>query len=337
MTRQVLVISNPTDEHTTRVVKKVEELGAQPLLFYPEAFGHAQCLTLKHCLTQQTTVTTLFIDGQEIDLSRVYSVWYRRPRLLAADPENISPEGLEFAREEWRAVLEATYSLLSSTLWVSHPDRLREAARKPCQLKLAHDLGFYTPRTLITNDPAELKRFYDTCYEHVIVKASGSGWVYTENEAELYYVLTNRLASDDLQANDEISTAPATYQEEIPKEYEIRANVVGRKVMAIKIDSQRSEISRIDWRRYDLENTPYTAYQLPARIAYMCLKLTQTLGLEFGAIDLIRRPDGEYVFLEINGNGQFLWAEDFSDVKVSDALASLLAGITPSLSSATLA
>jgi glutathione synthase/RimK-type ligase-like ATP-grasp enzyme len=58
--------------------------------------------------------------------------------------------------------------------------------------------------------------------------------------------------------------------------------------------------------------------------------------LEFGAIDLIRQPDGKYVFLEINGNGQFLWAEELSGVKVSEALADLLAGVAPPLKSAQL-
>jgi glutathione synthase/RimK-type ligase-like ATP-grasp enzyme len=56
--------------------------------------------------------------------------------------------------------------------------------------------------------------------------------------------------------------------------------------------------------------------------------LIKALNLQYGAIDLIRCPSGEYVFLEINGNGQFLWAEEQSGVKVSDALARLLSGVT---------
>ena len=110
-------------------------------------------------------------------------------------------------------------------------------------------------------------------------------------------------------------------------------NIVGQEVLAIKIDSQHSQVSELDWRRYDVRNTPYSAYQLPTEIEKKCLQLTQRMGLEFGAIDLIRTPDGEYVFLEINGNGQFLWAEELSGVNVSDSLACLLAGIAPLLKS----
>lgn len=148
--------------------------------------------------------------------------------------------------------------------------------------------------------------------------------------------MTNRIDISDVQADDEIAIAPVTFQEEIPKEYEIRVNIVGQQVLAIRIDSQRSEVSKLDWRRYDVQNTPYTPYTLPPEISANCLKLTQYFGLEFGAIDLIRQPDGKYVFLEINGNGQFLWAEELSGVKVSESLADLLAGVVPPLKSAQL-
>ena len=34
-----------------------------------------------------------------------------------------------------------------------------------------------------------------------------------------------------------------------------------------------------------------------------------SLGLKFGCFDFIVTPDGEYVFLEVNEAGQFLWIE----------------------------
>jgi glutathione synthase/RimK-type ligase-like ATP-grasp enzyme len=226
----------------------------------------------------------------------------------------LNPEDLEFARDEWRAALEAAYALCCGALWVSHPDRLREAARKPAQLLMAQDLGLQVPRTCITNDEQVAAEFIHRCNGRVIVKATGAGWISTQDGSEVAYVLTNRLGEEDYAALGDVALAPVTFQEEIPKAYEVRVHVVGQEVLAIRIDSQKSSISALDWRRYDIERTPYSPYSLPQEVARQCATLTRRCGLQFGAIDLIRTPEGEYVFLEINGNGQFLWAEELSGV-----------------------
>ena len=49
-----------------------------------------------------------------------------------------------------------------------------------------------------------------------------------------------------------------------------------------------------------------------------------SLRLTFGAIDLIETPKGEYVFLEINPNGQWLWLDDMLDLGISAAVADWL-------------
>lgn len=334
MDKSVLIISNPEDEHTARVAAHIRQIGGVPILFYPEELGHSIVFRSHHDGAGFPAHQMLVIDGEPLDLSQVSSIWYRRPRLQPADEEAMSYEGVMFARDEWKAALEGAYALLDDKLWVSHPDHLYLAARKPYQLRLAAELGLRTPRTLITNDPDQVRTFFRSCDGQVVVKATGSGWVYAQDGDDVYYVLTNRLTLDELDADDAIKTSPLTLQEEIAKVYEVRANVVGQQVLAIRIDSQASPESALDWRRYDLPHTPYAPYVLPDNIARKCLQLTQRLGLEFGAIDLIRTPMGEYVFLEINGNGQFLWAEEHSGVGISAALANLLVGNAPALRSA---
>jgi D-alanine-D-alanine ligase-like ATP-grasp enzyme len=48
-------------------------------------------------------------------------------------------------------------------------------------------------------------------------------------------------------------------------------------------------------------------------------------GLNYGAIDMIITPDGEYVFLEINPVGEFFWLEIFSPhFPISQAIAEIL-------------
>jgi glutathione synthase/RimK-type ligase-like ATP-grasp enzyme len=48
------------------------------------------------------------------------------------------------------------------------------------------------------------------------------------------------------------------------------------------------------------------------------------MGLNFGCIDLIVRPTGDYVFLECNPNGQWLWIELATGQKISASIAEWL-------------
>lgn len=328
----MLVISNPEDEHTKVVCDKIRNLGGTAYLFFPEELGQQAKLVLDSGARSSVSARlVLSREMREVNLASIFSVWYRRPRTPALGSFGLDREGQEFALDEWRAALEGMYALMDQSIWVSHPSNLRVAAQKPLQIKYAQELGFVTPHTLITNSPIEASCFIDEYNGRVVVKPTGIGWVYTNDDRDVTYILTNRLGHDDRGALDDIEIAPITIQEEIAKAYEIRANVVGQQIYAIKIDSQKSPLSSLDWRRYDVERTPYTPYVLPDRVERQCLMLACRFGLQFGAIDLVRRPDGEYVFLEINGNGQFLWAEELSGVEVSSGLAKLLTGITPPL------
>jgi D-alanine-D-alanine ligase-like ATP-grasp enzyme len=48
------------------------------------------------------------------------------------------------------------------------------------------------------------------------------------------------------------------------------------------------------------------------------------LSLTYGAIDLVLTPDGRYVFLEINPNGQWLWIDEMLSLGISHSIAEWL-------------
>ena len=50
----------------------------------------------------------------------------------------------------------------------------------------------------------------------------------------------------------------------------------------------------------------------------------KNLGLQFGAIDLALTADRDYVFLEVNPNGECVWIEDQLRFPISDAIAKYL-------------
>ena len=58
---------------------------------------------------------------------------------------------------------------------------------------------------------------------------------------------------------------------------------------------------------------------LPERVSEACRDLVQRLGLAFGAIDLLQTTSEEYVFLEVNPNGQWHWLEQITGVRLTAA------------------
>lgn len=120
--------------------------------------------------------------------------------------------------------------------------------------------------------------------------------------------------------------SPAIYQELIPKRFDLRVTIVGHKIYAAAIDSQSDPAAALDWRQTDNPRLPHHPVTLPDEISDKLLRMMEALRLTFGAVDMVLTPDGEYVFLEVNPNGQWLWIDDTLGYGISHAVAEWLAG-----------
>ena len=103
--------------------------------------------------------------------------------------------------------------------------------------------------------------------------------------------------------------------------YEIRVTVIDKKVFASSVYSQSNENTKNDWRKEKLE---FSKVEIPKEISNKCITLLQELNIKFGAIDLIKTPEDEYVFLEINPNGQWAWIESQTGQEMSDEIIKFL-------------
>jgi glutathione synthase/RimK-type ligase-like ATP-grasp enzyme len=261
----------------------------------------------------------LRLPAGDFALDEVRSVWFAGPNRLG--PHSIAPSGHAgyFARER-EAALAGLYGALRQAFWVSHPNAIYAADDKVTQLEVAAGLGLRIPRTLITNDTVAARHFFDSCAGAAIVKTFRG--VISWNATTQARVLTNRLT---VQHFDQMRLeAPCLFQEYVPKDVELRVTVIGRRVLAVEIDSQRSQRGRDDWRRLAVEDLSFTPCTLPADIETACVRLLEHYGLAFGAIDMIRRPDGALVFLELNANGQFVGLKYAAGLPVLEVLADML-------------
>lgn len=256
-------------------------------------------------------------EGRVLNWERVTSIWYRRPREFEFDSD-MSDSARRFARSE---SLSGLGGLLRATeaVWVNHPEKLVSAEYKPYQLAAAVRCGFEVPLTLLTNDPDAVRDFHDRCDGEIIYKTLSSGFVATEEGTRAIY--TSRVKREDLADAEQIRRAACLFRELVPRRFDVRIVVVDQSVFAIAIGSPENTV---DWRA-DYTSLSYQQHALPEPVHDALLRLTTELGLKFAAIDMILTPDGRYVFLEVNPNGQCAWLERATGAPVSSALVDLLA------------
>jgi glutathione synthase/RimK-type ligase-like ATP-grasp enzyme len=261
------------------------------------------------------------LPHRTIHLAEIRSVWYRRPLASKVSSAVVDSAAREFCVTESRETLEGLWRAMPC-LWVSHPDSIHAAEHKLFQLKVAVDVGFTIPETLVTNSPNEAQS-YCHCDNLLVYKPLRRGRI-TRGE-DVSYIYTNVVEQKHASRIENVRFAPSLFQLYIDKAVEIRATVVSEQVFAVELHSQEISEARHDWRRVEMERLPHEPHQLPHDVESKCIQLVRTLGLRFGAIDLILTPEGEYVFLEINPNGQWAWIQEICpDLHIREALIDLL-------------
>ncbi len=312
MTNNVLIISTKVDSATDDVVNRLNQRGVRLHRLNTEDFPFSKTITY-----EPGRGPVLWVEGERVPAPS--TIWYRRirtPSTPAGMDEGIS----DFCRTETRAAITGSV-IGSSARWMSMPSAIWAAEHKPFQLTMAAQHGLTIPRTLITIDPAKIRQAYRE-FKGMIVKPTRTGHL-IKNGVE-HAIYTSRVLAEHLEEIDSARWSPSIYQEHTPKRYDIRVTIVGRTVFAAAIDSQSDPAATTDWRQTTNPNLPHLPHTLPTGITERLLALMRSLQLTFGAIDLIQTPDGEYIFLEVNPNGQWLWLDDALDLGISDAIADWL-------------
>lgn len=309
----ILAISEPADEHATAVLRQLERDGVDARLLDLSAFP--QDLAVAMAYDRTDGAEALRCSFGETALDAFGAVWWRRPQPFELSPELQRDVDRSFAYTECRSALDGLWRTLDA-FWVNDPTRDDDAARKPYQLRVAQQVGFEIPRTLITNDPERAGSFVDEHGpERTVYKAfSGTerAWretrVFRENETELL---------------DAVRHAPVIFQEYVPAAVDLRVTVMGDRVFPAAIHSQETDYP-VDY-RMTIDSARVEPTRLPDPVVERIRDYVDRLGLVYGAIDMRRTPDGRYVFLEINPSGQWLFVEERTGQPMTETFARLLA------------
>ena len=244
-------------------------------------------------------------------------VWCRKPTLV--DVSGTTEAITRHKNQELAKVATNLAALLRDCHWVNDFFAESAASNKLFQLVTAAQLGLKVPRWICTNSRARVEAFAAEVEGRIVAKClyygyfQGGSWIPTTE------VHLDSLPSVHLGI-------PMIFQEYVEKEYELRITVIGEHLFSCRIDSQKAvkKETRIDWRHYDLPNTPHTEVELPEELESLIMELMRGLGLVMGCIDFIVTPAREYVFLEVNSSGQWGWIECLTGMPITRTLAEYL-------------
>lgn len=249
-----------------------------------------------------------FIDGD-------WNIWNRRlldPDMIKKAPKNIEEMVFEETQRTWDGLLQSHLGKV-----VNRPLNQKIANNKINQLVLAKKLGgVYVPNTVVTNDPLVVKEFYEDNDENICFKLQKG--IVLESSNGYLTVYTNKVSKGDLENVNLVSSHPCLFQEYIEKDFEFRVVSTKKGNHSIGIYSQNSDISKVDYRKYDFDNVPYEKINLPIETENFCSNMLNHYNLDFGVFDFIRSENGEDVFLELNPNGQWLWLEDLAKYNLTE-------------------
>ena len=306
----ILIISHLADEHAVEVIKHLDRNKADVLLMDTSRFPREIRVNIGYDSGIPSTITAR-VNGTPHNLTAVRSVWWRRPQPFALDVNMSNADDRNFAAGECHAAITGIWSCLDAH-WINIPERDEVAARKAYQLKVASGLGLRVPRTLITNDPVKATAFINEEGEKGVIYKAFSA-------TERSWLETRLLKPEERILLDSVQFAPVIFQEYIRADIDLRITVIGDDIFAAEILSGQTDY-RVDF-RMTMHQAEIRPHVLPEEIRSKLLLLMKSLGLVYGAIDMRLTTEGEYVFLEINPAGQWLFIEERTNQPITESLA----------------
>lgn len=252
-------------------------------------------------------------EGSALQFNQVQAVWYRRwlrnrqherADLLVGPLSTRNKLHYDIKRHltlESQRLSSFLFAHLDNIPWLSEPttsdiDKLRA-------LELAAKAGLRTPATLITSERQDVQKFFSS-FNSIITKPVGEVEMFLDGE-RVHYMYTRELDRAEVDALPQ-RFATSLFQERVEKAFELRVFYLDGTCDAMAIFSQLDPQTQADFRQYNYARpNRYVPYQLSPQTTEKIRQLMSSLKLGTGSIDLIRTPEKEDVFLEVNPIGQF--------------------------------
>ncbi len=273
---------------------------------------------------QEESLIEIIDSKKKFQIKDITSVWYRKPDPISLSHFKMEQAGIEYVEAEITEVILGLYALLNDKFWINNPFKTKTSHRKLLQLQVAKNVGFKIPQTLITNDEQTVLSFAESLNWDIAIKSFGAISVTTHevDQQKQFGIWTRRLCKEELLAvQSKIKYLPTLYQEYIKKKFELRITCVGKEIFGCRIDSQEKPETSEDM-RFNVRSLKHQPFDCSA-ISRMLQDYLDYFKINFGCFDIAVDENDQYVFFECNPNGQWLWIEQLTGMKISKSIAEL--------------
>lgn len=187
------------------------------------------------------------------------------------------------------------------------------AENKVVHLSMARKCGLGIPSTVFGNSPEAVRNAFSDraiAFKSFRVPVWAGSDIFSDANGTISGIvgMTSKVASADALEDQAIRSCSNIFQEYVEKSYEVRVLWCGGEYLAVSIDSQANSASRHDW-KIEQDKLKLQRVTLPLHVVTGIESLMSNLSIEIAAIDFIVGDSGDYVFLELNTSGQFLWMD----------------------------
>lgn len=310
----ILILTDKFDAHADKVISHLEKKNINYFRFNLDV----QSLLKTH-ISMNEDGWYITQNQNSFNSNMINCVWLRRPFVeLTLEEMDNQTSDFKIWKNEWNKTLNGLYLDLKNKPWLNPIRKAYKAENKYLQSKIAKEIGLEMPPYIVSNIKSDLLDFADI-HAKVVLKLMSQDF-YRSSNGTYEGIYVNVVSKAELDEFNEFQENPIILQKYIDKSYEVRYTVVGNNHFVCKIDSQASKKAAIDWRRYDIPNTPHYEMEPPGSIKQKVNKLLDDLELSYGALDFIVTPANKWYFLEINCLGQWLWIEDLTAMPISKAI-----------------
>lgn len=302
---KLIVFAYPGENHTATIKWALEKAGYEVACWGGLSW------------TKRQQASLLFDDaGASMDLGPFTVepgdvIWIRRPDEPTHNPK-VSEADRKFAEMEYEAFYHSlAHTLETLPVWcINKYSSRRFIHNKAVQLRLARTSGLRVPRTLMSNSPGRIRAFLANSPGRMIGKGFTPHVWQRENEGGVSVTETFALTPERLPSDEVLTYAPGIYQQMVEKQFDVRMVIMGHRLYSYALHNPRKAL---DWRQDSgLGNIQVEIVPTPPDVEKGILEFARKAGICFGSVDFAVDNDGQWWFLEINEQGQFLWLDQLN-------------------------